>query len=149
MVKRSGFTLIEMMIVLAIIAALAATLTPIGISALNQARANRVLSDLRALNMAAVSRYTMAGSLTKQSGVDFPQFGNILSPGGLEFASSYSYSITDNVLTVTINPAGAAVKIPTKVIDGLKDLVEEEGDSFSLADFESSPITYTIWPMGR
>jgi len=56
--RRSGFTLIEMMIVLAIIAALAAILTPMGTNALNRAKATQYLADLRNIST-AVQMYNM------------------------------------------------------------------------------------------
>ena len=55
--RRSGFTLIEMMIVLAIIAALAATLVPIAMNALNQAKVTQNLTDLESIRMAAMQYY--------------------------------------------------------------------------------------------
>ncbi|HPE69627.1 MAG TPA: prepilin-type N-terminal cleavage/methylation domain-containing protein, partial [Thermotogota bacterium] len=129
------FTLIEMMIVLAIIAALAATLTPIGISALNQARASKILSDLRAINMAAVSTYTMKGELAVNTG--FPVFGAILEADGLEYPSGsavegingyYTYhertSGDDTYLEVTLTD------FPENLLKGLADMVGQ-GDSFS------------------
>lgn len=55
--RRSGFTLIEMMIVLAIIAALAATLVPIAMNALNQAKVTQNLTDLESIRYAAMQYY--------------------------------------------------------------------------------------------
>jgi len=52
MKRRSGFTLIEMMIVLAIIAALSAILTPMGMNALNRARATQYVADFRNIRTA-------------------------------------------------------------------------------------------------
>ena len=55
--KRSGFTLIELMIVLAIIAALAAILTPMGLNALNRAQATQLIADVRNVRSAAQIYY--------------------------------------------------------------------------------------------
>lgn len=55
--KRSGFTLIELMIVLAIIAALAAILTPMGMNALNRAKATQYVADVRNIKAAAQIYY--------------------------------------------------------------------------------------------
>lgn len=55
--RRSGFTLIEMMIVLAIIAALAATLVPIAMNALNQARITGNLTDVESIRLASMQYY--------------------------------------------------------------------------------------------
>jgi len=143
MVKRSGFTLIEMMIVLAIIAALAATLTPIGISALSQARASRVLSDLRAINMAAVSSYTMRGSVVDKN--DNLDFGNILSLSDLEYYDDGYYTIkvlTGSVVEVTLN-YGTGKPMPQNVYDGLTDMFED--DSFAVL----TGGVYTITPSGN
>jgi general secretion pathway protein G len=57
MKRRSGFTLIEMMIVLAIIAALSATLVPIAMNALNQAKVTQNLTELESIRLAAMQYY--------------------------------------------------------------------------------------------
>lgn len=61
--RRSGFTLIEMMIVLAIIAALAATLVPIAMNALNQAKVTGNLTDLESIRMAQMQYYYKNGNV--------------------------------------------------------------------------------------
>lgn len=55
--RRSGFTLIELMIVLAIIAALAAILTPMGMNALNRANATQFVADVRNIRSSAQIYY--------------------------------------------------------------------------------------------
>ncbi len=44
---KEGFTLVELLIVLAVIAALLATITPVAMNAVRKARATRVAGDLR------------------------------------------------------------------------------------------------------
>ncbi|MEA1885034.1 MAG: prepilin-type N-terminal cleavage/methylation domain-containing protein, partial [Thermotogota bacterium] len=90
--RRSGFTLIEMMIVLAIIAALAATLTPIGMNALRQARATRTMADVRSIRLGLQSFYMTKNylpngdSVTPGSG-GLGELENDLNPGYLEWNS--------------------------------------------------------------
>ncbi len=51
--KREGFTLVELLIVMAVIAALLATLTPVAVNAVKKAKATQVVSNLRSLAAAA------------------------------------------------------------------------------------------------
>ncbi|HNT96624.1 MAG TPA: prepilin-type N-terminal cleavage/methylation domain-containing protein, partial [Thermotogota bacterium] len=46
--KRSAFTLVELLIVMAVIAALISVVAPMGLNALKQARTVQVATDLRA-----------------------------------------------------------------------------------------------------
>ncbi|MCX7653087.1 MAG: type II secretion system GspH family protein [Fervidobacterium sp.] len=56
---RRGFTLIELLIVMSIIAALMSVATPVGINALQQAKATNVASNFRVLNQALIQMLTL------------------------------------------------------------------------------------------
>jgi prepilin-type N-terminal cleavage/methylation domain-containing protein len=65
--KRDGFTLVEIMIVVAIIALLAAIAVPNFLRARKRSQATRILEDLRIID-AAIDQYAMENS--KGSGAD-------------------------------------------------------------------------------
>jgi len=100
--RRSGFTLIELMIVLAIIAALAAILAPIGLNALNRAKATQYLSDIKNIHTAAQlylfdnGDFTKAGTNTMKPYIDL---------GELTVKDSYIYgtsTTTPSTMTITM-----------------------------------------------
>jgi len=68
--RRSGFTLIEMMIVLAIIAALSATLVPIAMNALNQSKVTGNLTDVQSIRMAAMQYFYKHGEFPETMSAD-------------------------------------------------------------------------------
>jgi prepilin-type N-terminal cleavage/methylation domain-containing protein len=102
MKRRSGFTLIEMMIVLAIIAALSATLVPIAMNALNQAKVTNNLTDLESIRLAAMQYYYKETDLT---GVGTDTFDPAyLKWDNLSQPDLYTFSATGEAsLTVTVN----------------------------------------------
>ncbi|WP_448376172.1 type II secretion system protein [Fervidobacterium sp.] len=56
---RKGFTLVELLIVMSIIAALMAVATPVGVNALSQAKATNVAGNFRALSQAVIQMITI------------------------------------------------------------------------------------------
>jgi len=69
MEKRSGFTLIELFIVLAVISVLAAILIPIAFNTLNQAKVNDVLNYIRELYMVELEYKVKNGKTTNLEGL--------------------------------------------------------------------------------
>lgn len=69
MKKRSGFTLIELFIVLAVISVLAAVLIPIAFNTLNQAKINDVLNYIRELYMVEMEYVVKNGETTNIDGL--------------------------------------------------------------------------------
>ena len=100
MKRRSGFTLIEMMIVLAIIAALAATLVPIAMNALNQAKVTQNLTDLESIRMAAMQYYYKNDTVDDLTGLSDLQY--YLSSAKLSSSANYTLT-TDSATEVTVN----------------------------------------------
>jgi len=109
--RRSGFTLIEMMIVLAIIAALAATLVPIAMNALNQAKVTNNLTDLESIRMAAMQYYYKENDLSVANGATgtfspaYLKWENLSQPGLYEFTNAGEASLT---ITVNLNSENLA-----------------------------------------
>jgi prepilin-type N-terminal cleavage/methylation domain-containing protein len=103
--RRSGFTLIELMIVLAIIAALAAILTPMGLNALNRAKATQYVADVRNIRAAAQVYYFDKNSIPQT--VTFATLDGYINANELSIASA-DYALAGangggNQLTVTIS----------------------------------------------
>lgn len=67
--RRSGFTMIEMFIVLAIIAVLTAVLLPISLNVLNQAKVTDVLNYIRELYIVELEYYVRKGETTDLEGL--------------------------------------------------------------------------------
>jgi len=102
--RRSGFTLIEMMIVLAIIAALAATLVPIAMNALNQAKVTGNLTDLESIRLAEMQYFYKKGVVTTNTGDS--GLGVYLTWANLQGANEVNYTLSVNSAdddTVVIN----------------------------------------------
>ena len=117
MKRRSGFTLIELMIVLAIVAALAAILTPMGMNALNRAKATQYIADIRNIKSAEQMYYFDNNEATKVSSGDelkgYLKFDE-LTVGGIEVYTVEVDATSTSKFTVT------AAGVPTGVIDQFK-----------------------------
>ena len=88
--RRSGFTLIELMIVLAIIAALAAILTPMGLNALNRAQATQLIADVRNVR-SAVQVYYFDKKKVPADIFDKAEFGTYLDVDELTEKTAFTY----------------------------------------------------------
>jgi prepilin-type N-terminal cleavage/methylation domain-containing protein len=104
MKRRSGFTLIEMMIVLAIIAALSATLVPIAMNALNQAKVTGNLTDVESIRLAEM-QYFYKKDTTTDSWTDLEIY---LEKGNLQGANRATYNLiatpnSSDTITVYVN----------------------------------------------
>jgi prepilin-type N-terminal cleavage/methylation domain-containing protein len=75
--KRAGFTLVEIMIVVAIIALLAAIAVPGFLRARKRSQASKILNDLRLID-AAVDQYAIETAKASGSAVDVTDWTNYL-----------------------------------------------------------------------
>ena len=75
--KRGGFTLVEIMIVVAIIALLAAIAVPGFLRARKRSQASKIINDLRLID-AAVDQYAIETAKTSGNVVDVPDWTNYL-----------------------------------------------------------------------
>ena len=67
--RNEGFTLVELLIVLAVIAALLAIVTPVAVSAVKKAKATQVASTLRNIT-AAVQQFYYTEQMWPENGLD-------------------------------------------------------------------------------
>jgi prepilin-type N-terminal cleavage/methylation domain-containing protein len=109
--KKSGFTLVEIMIVVAIIALLAAIAVPNFLRARKRSQATRVLEDLRLID-AATDQYAI--DTTKTSGFNpaWSDIQNYLKVGTVLYATGQdifgdSYGPTFTVDSIPSVPSGA------------------------------------------
>jgi prepilin-type N-terminal cleavage/methylation domain-containing protein len=121
-----GFTLIEMIGVLAVIAILAALLIPKVFSAINQARVNGVTVSLETVKTALVDHYGRYGNFDQQ-------FGTNATP--IAFINGVSTSYDTNVLMVEgllDKPFLAAIATTNATIELCQGGKENNGTPFQL-----------------
>ena len=106
--NRGGFTLVEIMIVVAIIALLAVIAVPGFLRARKRSQATRILNDLRLID-AAVDQYAIEANLTAGQAVTWDQIKLYLKP------NSTLYSTGVNVLVSWLIPPTATRFIAASV----------------------------------
>jgi prepilin-type N-terminal cleavage/methylation domain-containing protein len=84
--RRGGFTLVEIMIVVAIIALLAAIAVPGFLRARKRSQASRILNDLRLID-AAVDQYAIENNKTSGAVVNTTDWTNYLKKGSSLYAT--------------------------------------------------------------
>jgi prepilin-type N-terminal cleavage/methylation domain-containing protein len=87
--RRGGFTLVEIMIVVAIIALLAAIAVPGFLRARKRSQASRILNDLRMID-SAVDQYAIETNRTSNATVNVADWTNYLKKGSLLYNSGKS-----------------------------------------------------------
>jgi prepilin-type N-terminal cleavage/methylation domain-containing protein len=104
--KRGGFTLVEIMIVVAIIALLAAIAVPGFLRARKRSQASKVLNDLRLID-AAVDQYAIENNKATTNGVNVKDWTAYLKSGtalyntGNDlFGTAYGVQTVDRIPTV-------------------------------------------------
>src|SRR6202789_1640130 len=84
--RRGGFTLVEIMIVVAIIALLAAIAVPNFLRARKRSQATRVLEDLRMLD-SGTDQYAIENNKTTGAGANFTDLKSYLKTGTVLYAT--------------------------------------------------------------
>ena len=107
--KHAGFTLVEIMIVVAIIALLAAIAVPGFLRARKRSQASRILNDLRMID-SAVDQYAVETNRTSGATVAITDWTNYLKKGTLLYnsgnsllGSPYGAQVVDIIPTVPPN----------------------------------------------
>jgi len=90
--KREGFTLVELLIVMAVIAALMGALVPVAISAINHANATRVAENLQSL-VTQVQQYAYSNHTIPSTS----ELANSVSGGNLGDYAIYSTSASTQI----------------------------------------------------
>jgi prepilin-type N-terminal cleavage/methylation domain-containing protein len=101
--RRGGFTLVEIMIVVAIIALLAAIAVPGFLRARKRSQASRILNDLRMID-AAVDQYAIETNRTTGAAVAITDWTNYLKKGTSLYntgnsllGSAYGAQVVDSI----------------------------------------------------
>ena len=104
--RRGGFTLVEIMIVVAIIALLAAIAVPGFLRARKRSQASRIINDLRLID-SAVDQYAIETNKTSGSSVAVTDWTNYLKKGSILYntgnsllGSAYGPQKVDTIPTV-------------------------------------------------
>ena len=85
-IKRGGFTLVEIMIVVAIIALLAAIAVPNFLRARKRSQATRILEDLRIID-SAIDQYAIENNKSGGASVQWADIQNYLKTGSVLYNS--------------------------------------------------------------
>ena len=117
--NRGGFTLVEIMIVVAIIALLAAIAVPNFLRARKRSQATRILEDLRLLDSAS-DQYAIETNKTSGINPAFADLKNYLKTGTTLYTSgSDLFGDTYGPFTVDSIP-----KVPTSAFNALSDVAD-------------------------
>ena len=117
--RRGGFTLVEIMIVVAIIALLAAIAVPGFLRARKRSQASRIINDLRLID-SAVDQYAIETNKTSGSTVNVADWTNYLKKGtNLYTTGADLFGNTYGVQTVDSLP-----KVNTTTKNSLSDVTD-------------------------
>ena len=117
--KRGGFTLVEIMIVVAIIALLAAIAVPGFLRARKRSQATRNINDLRLIT-SAVDQYAVEYSKMSGTPVDTPDWIAYMKKGSALYSTSKDLFGNDyGVQTVDFDP-----KVPMATWNALSDVAD-------------------------
>jgi prepilin-type N-terminal cleavage/methylation domain-containing protein len=115
--RRGGFTLVEIMIVVAIIALLAAIAVPGFLRARKRSQASRILNDLRMID-SAIDQYAIETNRASGNGVAVVDWTNYLKKG------SVLYNTGKDLFGDTYGPqtVDSIPQVPTSALNTLSDV---------------------------
>ena len=116
--KHAGFTLVEIMIVVAIIALLAAIAVPNFLRSRKRSQATQVLEDLRILD-SAVDQYAIETNKTSGFVPVFADLQNYIKTGTRLYASTNTDILGNSFGTFTVD---TAPKVPASSYTALSDV---------------------------
>src|SRR3954465_14484139 len=118
--KRGGFTLVEIMIVVAIIALLAAIAVPGFLRARQRPQASKILNDLRMID-SAIDQYAIETSKSTGATVDITDWTNYVKKDSVLYATGKDLFGNDyGSQTVDSIP-----KVPTAAYNNLSDVTDD------------------------
>ena len=117
--KTAGFTLVEIMIVVAIIALLAAIAVPGFLRARKRSQASKIINDLRLID-AAVDQYAIENSKSSGATVGTADWTNYLKK------NTNLYSTASDLLgnAYGIQTVDSLPKVPTSTFNALSDVTD-------------------------
>jgi len=132
--RKRGFSLVELLIVLAVIAALIATITPVALNAIKKAKATQVAQNLKTLASAIENKAYVDGTDAIGVSTTYTAISNLTSYArdvSEEYEAKYKYSAGTYTVTVTYTGKDVDAKIVNEI---LKEATGTTG----------SDITYTF-----
>ena len=117
--NRGGFTLVEIMIVVAIIALLAAIAVPNFLRARKRSQATRILEDLRMID-SAIDQYAIETNKVTGSPADWTDIQAYLKKGSTLYNSNHT-DLLGSDLGTTFN-VDTIPTVPTATFDALSDV---------------------------
>jgi len=118
--KRGGFTLVEIMIVVAIIALLAAIAVPGFLRARKRSQASKILNDLRMID-SAIDQYAIETAKSTGATVDVTDWTNYVKKDSVLYATGKDLFGNDyGPQTVDSIP-----KVPTSAYNNLSDVTDD------------------------
>jgi prepilin-type N-terminal cleavage/methylation domain-containing protein len=122
--NRGGFTLVEIMIVVAIIALLAAIAVPNFLRARKRSQATRILEDLRMVD-SAIDQYAIETHKTSGVAVVWSDVASYLKVGSTLYNSSGKDMLGNDINEGTFS-VDAIPKVSTATFDKLSDVAPAE-----------------------
>jgi len=131
--RKRGFSLVELLIVLAVIAALIATITPVALNAIQKAKATKVGQNLKTL-ASAFENYVYVGGSAPAS---LDEIGRDID--SKMYTVYYAYSQTSGDYTVTVLTSEPANE---KILKGLVSNANKVGGTVPVSGFtQLTPTT--------
>jgi len=118
--RRAGFTLVEIMIVVAIIALLAAIAVPNFLRARKRSQATRILEDLRMLD-AACDQYAIENNKASGTSIAFGDIKNYLKTGTVLYSGSGTDLFGNSYGPFTVD---SVPKVPASTFNNLSDVAD-------------------------
>ncbi len=130
--RKKGFSLVELLIVLAVMAALIATITPVALNAIRKARATKVAQDLQAL-ASSFENYVYVNDAVPTA---FSQLGRDID----ESAYGLGYTLTDGSYQVTVGATGnvtlsAVQDVLSSATDSASETIDDFGENITSGIF--------------
>lgn len=128
--KQKGFTLVELLIVIAIIAVLAAVVTPVALGAIADSRATAVYAEIRSIQTADLTYFVQNESYGTIDQLELAGLSTTASGTNSSGNAKYSISGTDTrTLVVTIDNGATAAKIAekaNKTLSGTELMIDDK-----------------------
>src|SRR6478609_9271229 len=120
--NRGGFTLVEIMIVVAIIALLAAIAVPNFLRARKRSQATRILEDLRMID-SAIDQYAIETNKTSGVAVSWADIKSYLKVGSTLYNSTGTDLLSNSFGTFSVD---TIPKVPDATFNALSDVAPIE-----------------------
>jgi prepilin-type N-terminal cleavage/methylation domain-containing protein len=132
MKKQKGFTLVELLIVTAIIAVLATIVTPAALGAIEKSKATAALADIRAYQTATLTHYVSEGAYPDQDDLE-----KEMSKLGVKDENPWggTYAFTNGTDTNTLTVSGVSAKGALKLSELMGLTLADGKYSKSFDDF--------------